>query len=191
MIEDDVDRIRAEWAAVRPDVDTAAIDIAGRILRSAALLTRMGDVHLARFGLTRGEFDILAALRRADAPQSPGALRTISLATGPSVTKRLRSLEARGAVHRSVNPADARGALIALTPAGVELADEAFPGLLAVERGLLAGVPAGSVDGVVASLRAVVASIQTAAARGADPVADADGGAVAGRRGGRPAQTTE
>jgi DNA-binding MarR family transcriptional regulator len=167
MAEDDVDRIRTEWAAIHPDLETPPIDIVGRILRSAAILTRRGDQHLARFGLTRGEFDILAALRRADAPQSPGALRTISLATGPATTKRLRALESRGSVQRTVNPADGRGALIALTPAGVELVDAAFPGLLAVERDLLSGVPADRRAAVVEALRTVMSSIQSAA----DPAA--------------------
>jgi len=166
MSEDDVDRIRSEWATVRPELDTTALEMSGRILRSAALVMRHGDVHLATFGLTRGEFDILAALRRAGRPRSPGTLRTISLATGPSTTKRLRSLEARGAVQRTPNPADARGALISLTPAGVALVDAVFPGILAIEAGLLVGVPHGEAAGVVEALRTVMASIQSADAAG-------------------------
>ncbi|WP_440709460.1 MarR family winged helix-turn-helix transcriptional regulator [Herbiconiux sp. YIM B11900] len=159
---DDVDAIRADWRRLAPQLDTEVIDTVGRILRAAALLTRRGDEFLAGFGLARGEFDILSALRRADAPQSPGTLRTVSLASGPAVTKRLRGLEERRLLERSPNPADGRGALIALTPAGEELIDRVFPRLLDLENALLAGVPAGARAHVVPSLRAVLASIDGA-----------------------------
>lgn len=159
---DDVDVIRAQWSHLRPDLDTDVIDVVGRVLRSAAIITRRADEFLARFGLTRGEFDILAALRRSDAPQSPGTLRTISLATGPATTKRLRSLESRGLVSRSPNPTDGRGALIALTPAGTELADEVFPQLLALERALMSGMADTDVAAVVSALRTVLASVEAA-----------------------------
>lgn len=163
---DDVDAIRAGWRRLAPQLDTEVIDTVGRILRAAALLTRRGDEFLAGFGLTRGEFDILSALRRADAPQSPGTLRTVSLASGPAVTKRLRGLEERRLVGRAPNPADGRGALIALTPAGEQLIDDVFPRLLELERALLAGVPAGERTAVVHSLRAALASIETAPGAG-------------------------
>lgn len=181
---DVVDEIREGWAGLRPDLDTATIDIVGRMLRAAAVITRRGDEFLARYGLGRGEFDILAALRRQGGPQSPGALRTVSLATGPATTKRLRALESRALVRRSANPADGRGALIALTPAGETLIDEVFPQLLAVETALLDGVPADAADGVVAALRLTLGSIE---GRGAEAPSSA-AGEIGPRRTG---QTTE
>ncbi|MFB2555696.1 MarR family winged helix-turn-helix transcriptional regulator [Herbiconiux liangxiaofengii] len=157
---DVVDEIRDGWRVLRPEIDTSAIEVAGRILRAAALLTRRGDEFLARFGLTRGEFDILSALRRHDAPQSPGLLRTVSLATGPATTKRLRSLAERALIVRSANPDDGRGALIELTAAGVALIDEVFPQLLELEGTLLDGIPPGDSAQVAASLRLALASIE-------------------------------
>ncbi len=162
-MNDDIDDIRSAWHHLRPELDTAVVDVVGRVLRSAALITRRADELLAGFALTRGEFDILAVLRRADAPLSPGALRTISLATGPSTTKRLRSLESRVLVDRSANPDDGRGALIALTPAGIALIDDAFPRLLDLERTLVAGIPEARRPAVVQALREVLESLDSAA----------------------------
>jgi DNA-binding MarR family transcriptional regulator len=159
---DVVDEIRAGWAGLRPELDTSAVDVVGRVLRAAAVITRRGDEMLSGSGLGRGEFDILAALRRAGEPRSPGALRTVSLATGPATTKRLQALEARDLVVRTPNPHDGRGALIALSHEGERLIDEVFPQLLAVESQLVAGIPPDELAVVVAALRLTVASVERA-----------------------------
>ncbi|WKK70463.1 MarR family transcriptional regulator [Rathayibacter oskolensis] len=89
-------------------------------------------------------------------------LRTIGLASAPAITKRVQALEKRGLVARSANPADGRGALIALTSAGADLIDRAFPEVLAVERSLLAAVEPGAQESAALSLRAVLASVEAA-----------------------------
>ncbi|SMG47123.1 MarR family winged helix-turn-helix transcriptional regulator [Agreia pratensis] len=159
-VGDAVDAIQREWHRLRPDLDLSAIGIVGRVLRSAALIVHHSDEVLAAHGLTRGEFDILAALRRSAAPRSPGELRTISLATAPSTTKRLKQLEARGLVHRATNPADGRGALIALTAAGRDLADEVFPLQLSAENSLIAGLEGDESAVLERSLTRLLASIE-------------------------------
>ncbi|GFJ76227.1 hypothetical protein [Phytohabitans houttuyneae] len=65
---DHVARIQAEWARERPDVDTAPQGVIGRLHRLAAHLTEELCVVYRRHGLSEGEFDVLAALRRAGAP---------------------------------------------------------------------------------------------------------------------------
>ncbi|KJC63414.1 MarR family winged helix-turn-helix transcriptional regulator [Agreia bicolorata] len=157
---DAIDTIQAEWRRLRPDLDLAAIGVVGRVLRSAARIVHHSDEVLAAHGLTRGEFDILAVLRRSAGPRSPGELRTISLATAPSTTKRLKSLERRGLVDRSTNPADGRGALIALTAVGRDLVDEVFPLQLAAENSLLAGVKSEERVALERSLTLLLASIE-------------------------------
>lgn len=159
---DAIDAIEREWRAIRPEQDLAPIAIVGRLLRAAALTLRRSDDALALRGLTRGEFDVLSALRRAGEPRRPSDLTTVSLASPPATTKRLKSLEARGLVIRSADPADGRGALISLTPAGADLIDGAFPAQLATERDLIGAIPPGSRDDVVAALRMLLASIERA-----------------------------
>jgi DNA-binding MarR family transcriptional regulator len=159
---DAIDAIEAAWRELRPDVDLATIAIVGRLLRATALTLRRSDDVLALRGLTRGEFDLLSALRRAGGPQKPSALTTVSLASPAATTKRLKALAERGFVVRAPDPDDGRGALIALTAAGVELVDSALPDLLERERDLLAGVPADRRDDVVAALRLLLASVEAA-----------------------------
>jgi DNA-binding MarR family transcriptional regulator len=156
---DEIDDIRAAWTRLRPGLDTEVVDIVGRLLRAAAIITRHEDEFLRRFELSRGEFDILSALRRAGEPRSPGTLRTISLASGPATTKRLQSLERRGLVARSVNPVDARGAFIALTPAGTRLIDKVFPELIALETSLFDELPVEVRAATAARLRDALAAL--------------------------------
>jgi DNA-binding MarR family transcriptional regulator len=157
---DAIGDIQAQWRALRPDLDVDAIGIVGRVLRSAARIVQHSDDVLGAHGLTRGEFDILAALRRGDQPLSPGDLRTISLATGPSTTKRLKALELRGLVDRSTNPSDGRSVLIALTDRGRALVDDVFPVQLAAEDSLLAGLETDQRIALERSLALLLASIE-------------------------------
>lgn len=97
-----------------------------------------GDEHLTEFGLNRGEFDILSALRRYDDPLTPSALTAAVLASPAATTERLRALESRGLVERSVNPDDRRSSLVRLTADGASVFDRTLPAQLAVEAELLA-----------------------------------------------------
>lgn len=163
--QDSIDEIRAGWSALQPELDTSVADIVGRLIRASALIVRTTEERLAAHGLTRGEFDVLSALRRACSPQSPTTLRTIALASAAAITKRVTALDRRGLVRRSANPADGRGALITLTKAGEALVDQAFPEVLAAERELLAGVPGAVREEASRSLRAVLASVEASAHR--------------------------
>lgn len=62
---DHVARIQAEWARERPDVDVSPQAVIGRLHRLGHLLTARLDVVYNAHGLSEGEFDVLAALRRA------------------------------------------------------------------------------------------------------------------------------
>jgi DNA-binding MarR family transcriptional regulator len=158
--DDAVDAIRQQWMALRPDLDVSAMELAARLLRAAALIERETGAYLAGLGLSRGEFDVLTALRRADAPQTPGSLRTVTLVSAAAITKRTAALQKTGLVARSPNPADGRGALISLTPEGVRIIDEAFPEVLAIERRLLAGLTPLQHARAVTSLRQILASAE-------------------------------
>ena len=163
---DAVDEIQHQWGRLRPELDLDGIAVVGRVLRSAALIVQRSDEVLARHGLSRGEFDILAALRRSGRPQSPGTLRTISLASGPATTKRLKSVAGRGLIVRAANPSDGRGVLISLTSPGIALVDKVLPVQLDAERELLAGIEPGERPAVVESLRRVLSSIEHAGSHG-------------------------
>jgi DNA-binding MarR family transcriptional regulator len=178
--DDAVDAIKQQWLALRPDLDVSAMELAARLLRAAALIERETGAYLGGLALSRGEFDVLTALRRADAPQTPGSLRTVTLVSAAAITKRIAALQKAGLAARSPNPADGRGALISLTPAGVRLIDEAFPQVLAIERRLLAGLSPAQYARAVTSLRQILASAERPGPPDQDAFGGLPGGGAAG-----------
>jgi DNA-binding MarR family transcriptional regulator len=162
---DSIDVIRDQWRDIRPDLDTTVIDTIGRLLRAATLIVHTTDAMLVQHGLNRGEFEILAALRRVGEPQTPSELTMVSLASAPATTKRIRSLADRGLVRRTANPRDGRGAFVALTRRGTNLIDRVFPRMLDTERDLLAQIPPDAQPEVTAAMRRVVASVERASSR--------------------------
>jgi DNA-binding MarR family transcriptional regulator len=139
---DHVDAVRREWAAERPELDTSPIEVVARIGRLAHLLDRAVDATLARHGLRRDGFDVLAALRRSGAPYrlAPTELYGRLMRTSGAVTNRLHRLEDAGLVRRVADPDDARRLLVALTPEGRRVVDAAAPDHLDNERELLAAL---------------------------------------------------
>jgi len=124
-VRDHVDRIFEQWAVERPDLDRSAMAVLARILRAARIVDlEMGRVF-AEDGLHRGEFDVLATLRRAGKPYrlNPTDLSaTVLLSTG-AMTNRLDRLESAGLVRRLADPEDRRGVLVELTAEGRSLID--------------------------------------------------------------------
>jgi DNA-binding MarR family transcriptional regulator len=140
---DRVDAIIAQWARECPDLDVAGMAVIGRVSRLAEIF---GDAHsevFQRYGLDRGEFDVLATLRRAGEPfrLSPSALvRSLMMSSG-GMTSRLDRLEAAGLVRRHPDPRDRRGVQVELTPEGLARVDEALSAHVQNQRKLLAGLP--------------------------------------------------
>lgn len=142
-MSDHVSRIQDEWRRERPDLDPRPQGVFGRLHRLANALTEQLEVVYRRHGLTEGEFDVLAALRRAGAPfeRTPGELSNHTMVTTGAMTKRVDRLVAAGLVTRRPAADDGRSRVVALTPAGRALIDDAFTEHLANEARLLAALP--------------------------------------------------
>lgn len=138
-VPDRVDRIQAEWNRERPDVDVSPQAVIGRLHRVARYLTEELRVIYGRYGLSEGEFDVLAALRRAGDPfeRAPGELARFTMVTTGAMTKRIDRLEEVGLVTRRSAGTDGRGRIVGLTSAGRTLIDEAFTAHMQNERRLL------------------------------------------------------
>ncbi|MGV9886254.1 MarR family winged helix-turn-helix transcriptional regulator [Streptomyces sp. NPDC003395] len=132
---DPVDTIIEQWATVRPDLDTRAMEVFGRIYRLARTMGDRMEKAYARFGISRGEFDVLATLRRAGEPYtlSPRQLSATLMLTTGGMTGRLDKLERAGLLRRSPDPHDRRGLQVTLTDEGLRLIDEAVGAGLAVQ----------------------------------------------------------
>ncbi|MFB7948013.1 MarR family winged helix-turn-helix transcriptional regulator [Kitasatospora phosalacinea] len=139
---DHVARIQAAWQRERPDLDVTPQGVIGRLHRVATLLTHELCAVYARYDLGEGEFDVLAALRRAGAPyeRAPGELAAHTMVTTGAVTKRIDRLERAGLVTRRAAAEDRRGRVVALTDAGRELIDRAFTDHIRNEHRLLAAL---------------------------------------------------
>lgn len=125
MTSDPVDRIVEQWSAVHPDLDTAPMAILGRVHRISREAGERVERHFRAHGIGRGDYDVLASLRRAGDPPvlTPAHLRSSLLLSSAGVTGRLDRLERAGLVARGPDPADGRGVLVELTDAGRELVD--------------------------------------------------------------------
>ncbi len=88
---------------------------------------------------------MLAALRRAGPPfcLSPTQLYNSLLISSGAMTNRLERLTAMGLVERIPDPKDRRSVLVALTPAGRRVVDEALTAHVENEHRLLASLSEG------------------------------------------------
>ncbi|MET7352542.1 MarR family winged helix-turn-helix transcriptional regulator [Streptomyces mirabilis] len=138
--QDSVDAIIEQWATVRPDLDTDAMEVFGRVFRLARTMGDRMEKAYAPYGISRGEFDVLATLRRSDDPYtlSPRQLSATLMLTTGGMTGRLDKLERAGLLRRSPDPHDRRGLQVTLTDKGLRLIDEAVGAGLAVQTEALA-----------------------------------------------------
>ena len=114
---DHVGRILEQWARERPDLDASPLGVIGRLHRLADTLNTELRALFAEAGLSDGDFDVIASLRRAGAPfaLTPSELAATTMVTSGAVTKRVDRLEAQGYVTRTVSADDGRSRTIALT----------------------------------------------------------------------------
>ncbi|NBO25466.1 MAG: MarR family transcriptional regulator [Actinobacteria bacterium] len=139
---DEVDRIVDAWQQERPDLDVAPLQVLSRVSRLARYLDIARREAFAATDLEPGEFDVLAALRRAGKPYAltPSALISQNLVTSGTMTNRIDRLETKNLVARMPDPKDGRGVLVQLTQSGKSAVDRALDELLAREKSLLATV---------------------------------------------------
>jgi len=139
MANDAVDRWVFQWRQERPELDFRPMALMGRLGRVAGALTRAVESTLQAHGLSLGEFDVLATLRRSGAPHelTPTDLARATMLSPGAMTNRLDRLEERGLVERVLDRADRRSFLVRLTAHGRVLVDRAVEDHLANEKALL------------------------------------------------------
>ena len=147
MSTDDLDhvaRIMAQWGVERPDLDVSPMGLIGRLHRLGGRLNDELRPVFAAAGLSDGDFDVLAALRRSGPPYAltPGELGTTTMVTSGAVTKRIDRLERAGLVTRTVSDTDARSRRVALSATGRRLVDELVEKHVANEQRLVSGLSA-------------------------------------------------
>ncbi|MCT7376583.1 MarR family winged helix-turn-helix transcriptional regulator [Chelativorans salis] len=139
---DHVDRLRDQWAREVPDLDTFPMAVLGRIYRISNLVRPSIEGTFAGFGLDRGEFDVIATLRRSGPPYrlTPTELYTSLMISSGGLTHRLVRLEKAGLIHREPSPEDGRSTIVELTAEGRARTEKAFRADMADEADFLAGL---------------------------------------------------
>lgn len=158
---DAVDRIAAQWKAVRPDIDVDPLLVIGRVSRLSRLIDRILGENFARHGIEAWMYDVLATLRRNGEPYELGAgdLVEQTMVTTGAMTNRIDRLEERGLVERDAAPDDRRRVVVRLTPAGLALVDEVVTGHMETESEILAALSPRQQKDLASHLRRVLLSL--------------------------------
>ena len=162
MGQDLVDRWMGAWDEARPEVDTAALHVTGRLSRIGAHLANRQEAVFDQFGLNRGEVGALSALRVAGPPHrlSPGRLGRGLMLSSAGITSRIDRLERRGLVRRLPDPDDRRGVIVELTDQGVEVVDAAVAAVAKSDRELLERLDPDEVTELAGILRKLLAGFE-------------------------------
>jgi DNA-binding MarR family transcriptional regulator len=107
------------------------------VQRAARSLARRYDAALRPSGLTSGQFAVLAALNRRDAP-TLGELARVLGVDRTTLTRNLRPLLAEHLVHEEVDVDDARRRPLRLSAEGRQRLRDAMPHWREVQTGILA-----------------------------------------------------
>ncbi|MBA4248767.1 MAG: MarR family transcriptional regulator [Microbacterium sp.] len=132
-----------------------------RLAQLGLLGGRRIDTVFAQAGLDRGEFNVLAALRRNGAPYqlTPSQLADAALTSRGGMTKRIDRLEERGLVDRHSNGSDRRSLLVGLTAEGLRLTDDLITKHSANESRLIAALNPEELAALDNAVRKLLASL--------------------------------
>lgn len=152
---DQVDALIAQWKVERPDLELGPMATFGRLGRLSALAGRAIEAVFAEHGLSTGEFDVLAALRRCGDPfvMMPTELAATLMLSPAGITNRLDRLEAAGHIERRADPSDRRSSLVVLTARGRDVVDRAVTAHVANEARLLSPLSATETAALDRALR--------------------------------------
>lgn len=159
---DHVDEVIQQWARERPDLELGPMATFGRLVRVFMHSSRSIESVFAKYDLNIGEFDVLAALRRAGDPyvMMPSELARMLMLTPAGMTNRLDRLEANGFIERRPDPEDRRSSPVALTDGGRRVVDAAVAEHVANEARLLEPLTATDRAALDKALRKLLAQFE-------------------------------
>jgi DNA-binding MarR family transcriptional regulator len=161
VARDVVDDIADAWGRELPGAVGTELELSKRAARLAALLTAPVEVALARHGLTKAEYDILAVLRSAGKPYQlrPSVLAQRLVLTSGGTSNVLRRLAAAGLVERDPDPSDARSSWVRLTAHGVKVAEEVVRAASTAQAAALRDVPQDTIRAGIDALREILIAL--------------------------------
>ena len=156
-----VDDTVATWQQVQPGTSFAAM---GTMLKMNALAQRATaqiETMAQSYGITTGEFDVLATLRRHgdQASLTPSFIAGVALVSPSGLTHRLTQLEKAGHIIRTPDPNDRRSFLISITDSGSAIADEIVQYIAQISDAIVQCMPATQQSDFVADLEQCIATV--------------------------------
>ena len=126
--KDIIDSLISEWKDERPELDTSAMEVVGRILNLSKILEKRASKSLSMYNIHYTDLDVLATITRSGNPYelTPSQLMNSVLITSGAMTALLNRLTKLKLIYRSPDPKDGRIKLAGLTPKGIELIDKAI-----------------------------------------------------------------
>jgi DNA-binding MarR family transcriptional regulator len=137
-----------------PDANVLATEAAMNTIRTADMLfDRIG--RLLRPLNVSAAGGLVLGILRDRGPMPPSELSERLIVTRATVTGLLDSLEQRGFVRRSANPADRRSLLVEITPAGLDVLRELRTIVHRNEKAWLGGLSESDLRGYIALLHRI------------------------------------
>lgn len=126
--KDLTDNLIFDWKQERPELDTSAMHIVGRIMNLGKALEKRAGQVLQDGPIHYTDLDVLAALRCSGKPYelTPTQLMESVLITSGSMTALLDRLAKLYLIYRTTDKADKRIKRAGLTRKGIEVIDKAI-----------------------------------------------------------------
>ncbi|HEX4212569.1 MAG TPA: MarR family transcriptional regulator [Candidatus Dormibacteraeota bacterium] len=161
-VDDEIDRVRREWAEELPQLDTSPLEVIGRILRAEHLAGAELRRGLRRAGLDRGSFDALATLRRTGPPYrlTPTGLAERLVLTSGAITHLVDELARASLVRRVPGDRDRRSTQVELTERGREVIEETMASYLEQEARMTAHLSPGERSALAEGLRRLLQGME-------------------------------
>jgi DNA-binding MarR family transcriptional regulator len=126
--KDVIDKLIVEWKKERPELDTEAMQIVGRIIKLGKILEKRASTILKDSGIHYTDLDVLSTIRRSGKPYelTPKQLMESVLITSGAMTALLDRLTKLKLVYRATDKKDGRIKLAGLTEKGISIIDGAI-----------------------------------------------------------------
>jgi DNA-binding MarR family transcriptional regulator len=143
-----VDETVAGWQEQRPDLDFEPMGYMLRFHAMAEAAISKIEIITKSHGLTIGEFDVLATLRRhgATSTLTPSFIAEVAMVSPSGLTHRLTQLEQSGHIIRIADDSDRRSSLVSITKSGAAVADQIIEQIAEQSAQMYKAIPAKDLE---------------------------------------------
>jgi DNA-binding MarR family transcriptional regulator len=143
-----IDETVATWQEQRPDLDFMPMSYMLRFHAMAQAAMTKIEIITKSHGLTVGEFDVLATLRRhgATSTLTPSFIAEVAMVSPSGLTHRLTQLEKSGHIIRIADDSDRRSSLVSITKSGAAVADQIIAQIAEQSARMYDAIPAKDLE---------------------------------------------